>query len=345
MDRQELLSKRVVVICGGWSDERDISILSARECHDALVTAGFATVDVVDLASRDFIPRLLSGGYDVAFVAMHGAYGEDGCVQGLLEVLHLPYTFSGVAASAVASEKQLSKAVYEAEKIRAPRGVDLAAGTVLTDDQLDTLVETLGLPLFVKPAANGSSFGISRVTERAGVNAAIELASAGGGRVLVEECVEGVEITVPVIGNDDAHAAAAAVRMAVAAHAADERCGIKRAQFVKGHFGDAAAADFATLGVDDEDFGLGVGGAVAQPVEHGLRAAPALHALRDVDGAAHAGAAFNRAVVLRRILPVGAQRPGKARHDQDGDPEPDEELEKKAADAVELGLHKLLSAR
>lgn len=206
MDRQELLSKRVVVICGGWSDERDISILSARECHDALVTAGFATVDVVDLASRDFIPRLLSGGYDVAFVAMHGAYGEDGCVQGLLEVLHLPYTFSGVAASAVASEKQLSKAVYEAEKIRAPRGVDLAAGTVLTDDQLDTLVETLGLPLFVKPAANGSSFGISRVTERAGVNAAIELASAGGGRVLVEECVEGVEITVPVIGNDDARA-------------------------------------------------------------------------------------------------------------------------------------------
>ena len=206
MDRQELLSKRVVVICGGWSDERDISVLSARECHDALVTAGFATVDVVDLASRDFIPRLLSGGYDVAFVAMHGAYGEDGCVQGLLEVLHLPYTFSGVAASAVASEKQLSKAVYEAEKIRAPRGVDLAAGTVLTDDQLDTLVETLGLPLFVKPAANGSSFGISRVTERAGVNAAIELASAGGGRVLVEECVEGVEITVPVIGNDDARA-------------------------------------------------------------------------------------------------------------------------------------------
>lgn len=206
MDRQELLNKKVVVICGGWSDERDISILSANECHDALLEAGFGTVDVIDLASRDFVPRLMSGGYDVAFVAMHGSYGEDGCVQGLLEVLHMPYTFSGVAASAVASEKQLSKAVYEAAKIRAPRGVDLAAGTVLTDDQVDSLVEELGLPLFVKPAANGSSFGITRVTERAGVNDAIVRASEGGGRVLIEECVEGTEITVPVIGNDEPRA-------------------------------------------------------------------------------------------------------------------------------------------
>ena len=206
MDRQELLNKKVVVICGGWSDERDISILSANECHDALLEAGFGTVDVIDLASRDFVPRLMSGGYDVAFVAMHGSYGEDGCVQGLLEVLHMPYTFSGVAASAVASEKQLSKAVYEAAKIRAPRGVDLAAGTALTDDQVDSLVEELGLPLFVKPAANGSSFGITRVTERAGVNDAIARASEGGGRVLIEECVEGTEITVPGIGNDDPRA-------------------------------------------------------------------------------------------------------------------------------------------
>ena len=103
MDREELLKKKVVVICGGWSDERDISKASATECARALSEAGFATVDLIDLADRDFLSRLLSGGYDVAFVAMHGRYGEDGCIQGLLEILHMPYTFSGVAASAAGS--------------------------------------------------------------------------------------------------------------------------------------------------------------------------------------------------------------------------------------------------
>lgn len=206
MDRERLRSLRVAVIGGGWSDEREISLKSASRCHDALVEAGFTGVDTLDLASRDFLTRLVSGGYDVAFVAMHGAYGEDGCVQGLLEVLHLPYTFSGVSASAVSSEKQLAKAVFDEAGIRTPRGVDVSADTRLSQEQVDELVASLGLPLFVKPAANGSSFGITRVTEPAGVNDAIAKAGAAGGRVLVEECVTGTEITVPVIGNDDAHA-------------------------------------------------------------------------------------------------------------------------------------------
>lgn len=206
MDREELLGKRVVVICGGWSDEREISLSSARECRAALVEAGFAGVDLLDLAERDFLSRLVSGGYDVAFVAMHGRWGEDGCVQGLLEILHMPYTFSGVAASAAATEKEIAKAVYAAAGIRAPRGFDVASGTTLTEAQVDKVVESMGLPLFVKPAANGSSYGITRVTERAALNEAIRVAGAQGGRVLVEECVQGTEITVPVIGNDDPRA-------------------------------------------------------------------------------------------------------------------------------------------
>ena len=206
MDREELLGKRVVVICGGWSDEREISLSSARECRAALVEAGFAGVDLLDLAERDFLSRLVSGGYDVAFVAMHGRWGEDGCVQGLLEILHMPYTFSGVAASAAATEKEIAKAVYAAAGIRAPRGFDVASGTTLTEAQVDKVVESMGLPLFVKPAANGSSYGITRVTERSALNEAIRVAGAQGGRVLVEECVQGTEITVPVIGNDDPRA-------------------------------------------------------------------------------------------------------------------------------------------
>lgn len=206
MDREQLLRMRVAVIGGGWSDEREISLSSATECQRALTEAGFATVDLLDLAARDFVSRIMGGGYDVAFVALHGRYGEDGSVQGLLDVLHIPYTFSGVAASAVASEKQLAKAVLKDAGIPVPEGVDLPAGISLTDEAVDTLVDRLGLPLFVKPAANGSSFGITRVSERSELAGAIELAGRAGGRVLVESCVEGTEITVPVIGNDDAHA-------------------------------------------------------------------------------------------------------------------------------------------
>ncbi|HJA29375.1 MAG TPA: D-alanine--D-alanine ligase [Candidatus Olsenella pullicola] len=206
MDREQLTSRRVVVIGGGWSDEREISLESATEVKGALLEAGFTSVDLLDLAQKDFVGALVAGNYDVAFVALHGAYGEDGCIQGLLEILHIPYTFSGVAASAAASEKQIAKALFASAGIRAPRGVDLPAGAKLTSEQADELVEELDLPLFVKPAANGSSFGISRVTDRAALNDAIAAAGAAGGRVLVEECVEGMEITVPVIGNEDAHA-------------------------------------------------------------------------------------------------------------------------------------------
>lgn len=206
MDTEVLRSKRVAVICGGWSDEREISLQSASEVRRALLAAGFKVADLLDLAARDFVARLVSGSYDVAFVALHGAYGEDGCIQGLLEILHIPYTFSGVTASAVSAEKELAKEVFARAGIRVPRGVDLPCHARLSEERVDELVGELGLPLFVKPAANGSSFGITRVTERSQLADAIERASSAGGRVLVEECVTGMEITVPVVGNEDAHA-------------------------------------------------------------------------------------------------------------------------------------------
>lgn len=134
---------------------------------------------------------------------MHGRYGEDGCIQGLLEILHMPYTFSGVLGSAVSTEKEVAKTLYRQAGIPTPRGTDVAAGTKLTDDDIDRVVDELGLPLFVKPAANGSSYGVTRVTSASQLREAVERASAGGDRVLIEECVTGTEITVPVIGNDD----------------------------------------------------------------------------------------------------------------------------------------------
>ena len=164
---------------------------------------GFKGVDLLDAADGEFVSKLVAGGYDVAFVAMHGRYGEDGCIQGLLEILHMPYTFSGVLGSAVSTEKEVAKTLYRQAGIPTPRGTDVAAGTKLTDDDIDRVVDELGLPLFVKPAANGSSYGVTRVTSASQLREAVERASAGGDRVLIEECVTGTEITVPVIGNDD----------------------------------------------------------------------------------------------------------------------------------------------
>ena len=206
MDAEQLKTLRVAVLAGGWSDERDISMQSGTQCRQALLDAGFAQVDLYDIAEKDFPQRFVAGGYDVAFPALHGRYGEDGCIQGFLETLHIPYAFSGVLASAVATEKEFDKAVYRSAGIRAPRGFDMRPGTVLTEEQVDAVIQNLGLPLFVKPCGNGSSFGISRVNGREELAPAIELAGSAGQRVLVEECIEGTEITVPVIGNDEPEA-------------------------------------------------------------------------------------------------------------------------------------------
>lgn len=206
MNTEELKSLRVVVLCGGWSDERDVSITSGTECRKALLECGFKKVDLLDIAEERFAEKLSGGNYDVAFPALHGRFGEDGCIQGMLEVMHIPYAFSGVFASAVATQKEAAKVLYAKAGIRTPRGVDLPAGAQLTQEQKDALVSKLGLPLFVKPSGNGSSFGITRVTESSRLQEAVDLAGSEGERVLIEECVVGTEITVPVIGNADPHA-------------------------------------------------------------------------------------------------------------------------------------------
>lgn len=206
MNTEELKSMRVVVLCGGWSDERDVSITSGTECRRALLESGFKKVDLLDIAEDRFAEKLAGGNYDVAFPALHGRFGEDGCIQGMLEVMHIPYAFSGVFASAVATQKEAAKVLYAKAGIRTPRGVDLPAGAQLTQEQKDALVSKLGLPLFVKPSGNGSSFGITRVTKSSKLQEAVDLAGSEGERVLIEECVVGTEITVPVIGNADPHA-------------------------------------------------------------------------------------------------------------------------------------------
>lgn len=206
MEKTDVTQCSVVVLAGGWSDEREISLQSGKACQKALGQAGFEKVDFLDVAAPDFVKTLADGNYDVAFVAMHGRYGEDGCIQGLLEIMHIPYTFSGVLASATGTEKEVAKSIYRSAGIPVPEGVDLKSDTQVDDAMAKELVKKLGLPIFVKPAANGSSYGVSRVTSADELAAAVAKAGSEGDRVLVESCIEGTEISVPVIGNDEPHA-------------------------------------------------------------------------------------------------------------------------------------------
>ena len=198
MTQDRIESCKVALLAGGWSDEREISLDSGRACQKALHEAGFEHVDLLDMADKGVVSKIEAGGYDVAFVAMHGRYGEDGCIQGLLEVLRIPYTFSGVRASSIACEKEMAKTVYRAAGIPTPEGLVVRRGE--TPD-IDAIVARVGLPAFVKPVSNGSSYGITKVTEASSLADAIDLAHESSEGALVESCVEGTEITVPVFGN------------------------------------------------------------------------------------------------------------------------------------------------
>ena len=206
MEKTDVTQYSVVVLAGGWSDEREISLQSGSSCAEALREAGFARVDVLDVADPDFFARMAGGNYDVAFIAMHGRYGEDGCVQGMLELMRIPYTFSGVLASAAGTEKEVAKTIYRAAGIPTPDGVDLAPDAELDEKSAAELVERLGLPIFVKPASNGSSYGVSRVESADQLPAAVAEAAQGGCRGHAECSARGTQIPFPVIGNDDAHA-------------------------------------------------------------------------------------------------------------------------------------------
>ena len=173
MEKTDVTQYKVAVLAGGWSDEREISLQSGKACEKALRSAGFENVDFLDVAADDFVTSLANGGYDVAFVAMHGRYGEDGCIQGMLEIMHIPYTFSGVLASATGTEKEVAKSIYRSAGIPVPEGVDVACDAEINDDTAKKLVEQLGLPIFVKPAANGSSYGVTRVTKASEIAIAV----------------------------------------------------------------------------------------------------------------------------------------------------------------------------
>ena len=188
---------KVAVLMGGTSAEREISLLSGNGVLEALRSKG-VDAHAFDPAARD-LGDLKREGYARCFIALHGRHGEDGSVQGALELLGIPYTGSGVLASAIAMDKVMTKRVWIAEGLPTPRYVWLAAGEQ-GRERVRTVPDTLGLPLVVKPPREGSSIGITKVQGYSQMQDAVALAARYDPDVLCEEFIAGDEVTCPVLG-------------------------------------------------------------------------------------------------------------------------------------------------
>lgn len=195
---------KVAVLMGGDSAERPVSLMSGAGVLKALQSQG-VNAHAFDPAEQP-LAALKAQGFDRCFIALHGRHGEDGTVQGALELLGIPYTGSGVMASALAMDKVTTKRVWLSENLPTPRWQRLGVGQ---HDNVHTRVvpDTLGLPLIVKPAHEGSSFGVTKVCGYSDMQAAVQLAAGFDANVLCEEFIEGDEVTCAVLG-EGAHAVA-----------------------------------------------------------------------------------------------------------------------------------------
>ncbi len=198
----DLRSCRVALLAGGKSGEREISLASGRGVAKALDEAGIS-YDFLDPANKDELGALIAGDYDIAFLCLHGKYGEDGCIQGLCEMISLPYTGSGVWSSALAIDKAKAKLFYEKASIPTP-----ASYTLFKHENYscDDLVKDIGLPCVVKPLTAGSSSGVFIVQNTEELDKAIKSIFLEDDELLVEAYIKGDEYTVAVLGNEQAEA-------------------------------------------------------------------------------------------------------------------------------------------
>lgn len=189
---------RVAVLMGGASAEREVSLMSGTGVLAALRSRG-VDAHAFDPAERD-MGELRREGFERCFITLHGRHGEDGTVQGALELLGIPYTGPGVMASAIAMDKVMTKRMWMAEGLPTPRYVCLAPEQQ-TAEQVRAVPDALGLPLIVKPPHEGSSIGVTKVSRHADMQAAVALARQYEPEVLCEEFIEGEEVTCPVLGT------------------------------------------------------------------------------------------------------------------------------------------------
>ncbi len=187
---------KVGVLLGGKSGEREISLMSGQGVLEALRSKQ-VNAHPFDPAKQT-MAELVAQQFDRVFIALHGRFGEDGTMQGLLEQMNLPYTGSGVLASALAIDKQATKRLWSSFNLATPKFSMLHA-----QSDWNQIVKELGLPIIVKPAREGSSLGLSKVTKAEDLQKAYELAAKLDRDVMAEQCIIGEELTCPIVGDGE----------------------------------------------------------------------------------------------------------------------------------------------
>ena len=201
---------KVAVLMGGQSAEREVSLMSGQGVLNALRASG-VDAHAFDPAERD-LSELKRDGFSRCFIALHGRYGEDGTVQGALELLGIPYTGSGVMSSSIAMDKVMTKRVWLAEGLPTPAYV-LVRREELGSVSMAGLIEALGLPMIVKPAREGSSIGVTKVERVQDLPAALATAAQCDTDILCEQCIVGDEVTCPVMGQAQSAKALPVIRI------------------------------------------------------------------------------------------------------------------------------------
>ena len=186
---------KIAVLCGGFSSEAEVSRRSGKNCYEALLRLGYKNTQLLEVTENiaDDIKR-----FDIAFNALHGKYGEDGCIQGILEILKVPYTGCGVMSSAIGMNKEFTKRVLRDANLPLIKSVCISKGENLFEKTQD-----LVYPLMVKPVCEGSSFGMSKVNNQDELVKAVFEASKFRQDILIEEYKVGINATVGVLEKDE----------------------------------------------------------------------------------------------------------------------------------------------
>jgi len=184
---------KIGVLCGGMSNEREVSLRSGKNCFEALKRLGFQNTEMIDV-DRNIAKTLVEKNIEIAYIALHGKYGEDGCIQGLLEVLGIPYTGSGVKASSIAMDKDFTKRILQTQGLPIIPSIVINSFEELKDKEFN-----LNYPLMIKPVSEGSSIGMKKVNTPDELESAVRNAEKYNTGVMLEEYLEGKSITVGVL--------------------------------------------------------------------------------------------------------------------------------------------------